>query len=142
MNSNITPRITKEIQRFNTNPVPGISVVPDEANFRHFYAKVAGPVDTPYDGGVFKLEIYLPENYPMDAPKILFRTNIYHPNIDKLGRICLDILKTNWTPALQINSVLVSLQSLLGAPNLDDPLDESIANHWKMDSDDAIKTAK
>ena len=44
-------------------------------------------------GGVFKLELFLPEEYPMVAPKIRFLTKIYHPNIDKLGRICMDTLK-------------------------------------------------
>ena len=65
----------------------------------------------------------------MTAPKVYFFTSIYHPNIgtiyidiDSLGRICLDILKKNWSPALQIKSVLLSIQSLLSEPNPDDPL--------------------
>lgn len=78
----------------------------------------------------------------MVAPKVLFRTKIYHPNIDKLGRICLDILKTKWSPALQIKAVLLSIQALMSAPNVEDPLDEAVADHWKQDEDGAIAKAK
>jgi len=78
----------------------------------------------------------------MVPPKVLFRTKIYHPNIDKLGRICLDILKNKWSPALQIRSVLLSIQALMSLPNLDDPLDQEIADYWKQDQDGAIAKAK
>jgi len=95
-----------------------------------------------YAGGVFRLELFLPADYPMAPPKVRFLTKIYHPNIDKLGRICLDILKDKWSPALQIRTVLLSIQALLSAPNPDDPLANDVAEHWKRSEVDAIKTAR
>ncbi len=69
----------------------------NEQNYRHFHGTIEGPPDTPYEGGVFELEFFYPDNYPTEPPKFRFLTKIYHPNIDKLGRICLDILKGEFT---------------------------------------------
>jgi len=135
-------RIVKETQRLMADPVPGISAVPDESNARYFHVIVAGPEDSPFSGGVFKLELFLPEEYPMSPPKVRFMTKIYHPNIDKLGRICLDILKDKWSPALQIRTVLLSIQALLSAPNPDDPLANDVAELWKCDEAAAVRNAR
>jgi ubiquitin-conjugating enzyme E2 N len=91
---------------------------------------------------VFQLELFLPADYPMAPPKVRFLTKIYHPNIDKLGRICLDILKDKWSPALQIRTVLLSIQALMSAPNPDDPLDNTVADVWKTDEKKALVTAR
>ncbi|CAK7327678.1 unnamed protein product [Dovyalis caffra] len=149
-NSNLPRRIIKETQRLLSEPAPGISASPSEDNMRYFNVMILGPTQSPYEGtfvqlligGVFKLELFLPEEYPMAAPKVRFLTKIYHPNIDKLGRICLDILKDKWSPALQIRTVLLSIQALLSAPNPDDPLSENIAKHWKTNEAEAVETAK
>lgn len=121
---------------------PGISASPSEENMRYFNVMILGPSQSPYEGGVFKLELFLPEEYPMAPPKVRFLTKIYHPNIDKLGRICLDILKDKWSPALQIRTVLLSIQALLSAPNPDDPLADNVAKHWKANETEAVEIAK
>src|SRR5260221_8849614 len=104
--SQISQRIKKEISRLNKNPPPGISIDVKDENLRYLKIALQGPDGSPYQGGVFYLEMYLDESYPMKPPKVRYLTKIYHPNIDKIGRICLDILKDKWTPALQIHSVL------------------------------------
>ena len=141
-NSSLPKRIVKETQRLLAEPAPGISATPFEDNMRYFNVIIAGPTGSAFEGGIFKLELFLTEDYPMAPPKVRFLTKIYHPNIDRLGRICLDILKDKWSPALQIRTVLLSIQALLSAPNPDDPLANDVADHWKRDEKGAIDTAK
>jgi len=140
---NLLPRrIVKETQRLLSEPAPGINATPYKDNLRYFSVIMAGPSASAYDKGIFKLELFLPEEYPMAPPKVRFLTKIYHPNIDRLGRICLDILKDKWSPALQIRTVLLSIQALLSAPNPDDPLANDVADHWKRDESGALEKAK
>ncbi|EKX34365.1 hypothetical protein GUITHDRAFT_147269 [Guillardia theta CCMP2712] len=138
----VSSRIQKETQRMLQKPDPGISATPHEDNLRYFNVIIAGPQDSAYDGGVYKLELFLPEEYPMTPPKVRFLTKIYHPNVDRLGRICLDILKDKWSPALQIRTVLISIQALMSAPNPDDPLNNEAAEHWKRNEKEALDMAK
>ncbi|EZA61070.1 Ubiquitin-conjugating enzyme E2-17 kDa [Ooceraea biroi] len=89
--------------------------------------------DSPYQGGVFFLTIHFPTDYPFKPPKVAFTTRIYHPNINSNGSICLDILRSQWSPALTISKVLLSICSLLCDPNPDDPLVPEIARIYKTD---------
>jgi len=90
-----------------------------------------GPSDSPYAGGVFNVTIEFPVDYPFKPPRIMFKTKIYHPNINAQGFICLDILKQNWSPALTISKALLSILSMLTDPNPDDPLMPDIAQQYK-----------
>uniref|UniRef100_A0A7S4MUJ9 E2 ubiquitin-conjugating enzyme n=1 Tax=Odontella aurita TaxID=265563 RepID=A0A7S4MUJ9_9STRA len=135
-------RIVKETQRLIAEPVAGISATPYADNLRYFAVAIEGPADSPYERGVFQLELFLPADYPMAPPKVRFLTKIYHPNVDKLGRICLDILKDKWSPALQIRTVLLSIQALMSAPNPDDPLDNTVAELWKSNEGEAMRRAR
>lgn len=140
--SGLPQRIIKETQKLIGEPCDGITAFPSEDNARYFLVTIRGPSDSAYDGGLFHLELFLPEEYPMTAPKVRFTTKLYHPNVDKLGRICLDILKDKWSPALQIRTVLLSIQALLSAPNPDDPLDNDVASHWKRNEHEALEKAR
>ena len=136
-----TTRITKETQRLLAEPVEGVSATPYEDNMRYFNVVIAGPVDSPYEGGVFRLELFLPQEYPMGPPKVRFLTKMYHPNIDRLGRICLDTLKDKWSPALTLSKVLISISSLLSEPNPDDPLEPDIAKELQDSKEKFNQTA-
>jgi ubiquitin-conjugating enzyme E2 N len=138
----LSRRILKETAVLLNDPPLGITASPHQENAKYFDVTIVGPQDSPYEGGIFQLELFLVDNYPMEPPKVRFLTKIYHPNIDKLGRICLDILKKKWSPALQIRTVLLSIQALMSAPNPDDPLANDVSAHWKKDEGDALKTAK
>ena len=101
-----------------------------------------GPDDSPYAGGVYFLNIHFPTDYPFKPPKVTFTTRIYHPNINSNGGICLDILKEQWSPALTISKVLLSICSLLTDPNPDDPLVPDIARKYKQNRDGYESTAR
>ncbi|CAN8006126.1 unnamed protein product [Ixodes hexagonus] len=101
-------------------------------NYTELRGEIAGPPDTPYEGGTFVLEIHVPETYPFNPPKVRFITKIWHPNISSVtGAICLDILKDQWAAAMTLRTVLLSLQALLAAAEPDDPQDAVVARQFK-----------
>ena len=126
-------RIKKELRNFLKDPPCNCSGNAIDDDLFKWQAIIIGPTGTPYEGGIFKLNIEFPANYPFKPVKINFITKIYHPNISKLGTICLDILKSSWTPALNVSKALLSVCSLLNDPNVDDPLNVEAANLYKKD---------
>ncbi len=113
---------------------PGISAFPDsDTDLLHWTGTITGPVETPYSGMTFRLSFEFPAAYPYVPPVVFFKTPIYHPNIDFSGRICLDILKEKWSAIYNVQSVLLSLQSLLGEPNNSSPLNGQAAELWNSD---------
>jgi ubiquitin-conjugating enzyme (huntingtin interacting protein 2) len=97
-------------------------------------ARIKGPQGTPYERGVFHVEVKIPAGYPFEPPKMRFVTRLWHPNVSsQTGAICLDILKTAWSPALTIKTTLLSLQGLLSAPEPNDPQDAEVASMYKGD---------
>ncbi len=128
--SSATKRIKKELSDFYTDPPAYCSAGPDDDDMFKWVATIMGPSKSVYEGGIFKLSIKFPERYPFKPPKCKFITKIYHPNVNMGGGICLDILKDQWSPALTISKVLLSICSLLTDPNPDDPLVPDIAKQY------------
>jgi ubiquitin-conjugating enzyme E2 D len=135
-------RITKELENLNKDPPANCSAGPVGDDIFHWQATLMGPGESPFEGGVFFLDINFPSDYPYKPPRVTFSTKIYHPNINSSGGICLDILKDQWSPALTISKVLISICSLLDDPNPDDPLVPSIAELYKRDRAEYFLKAK
>ncbi len=96
-------RINKELQDLGRDPPAQCSAGPVGDDLFHWQATIMGPPESPYQGGVFFLTIHFPTDYPFKPPKVAFTTRIYHPNINSNGSICLDILRSQWSPALTIS---------------------------------------
>eukprot|EP00994_Dinema_validum_P004169 NODE_2207_length_744_cov_367.605755_g1781_i0.p1 GENE.NODE_2207_length_744_cov_367.605755_g1781_i0~~NODE_2207_length_744_cov_367.605755_g1781_i0.p1 ORF type:complete len:149 (+),score=28.70 NODE_2207_length_744_cov_367.605755_g1781_i0:93-539(+) len=136
-------RINKEYRDLQKDPPANTSAGPvNESDMFNWKATIMGPEDSPYSGGLFFLNIHFPTDYPFKPPKVQFTTKIFHPNINSNGGICLDILKDQWSPALTISKVLLSICSLLTDPNPDDPLVPEIAQMYKKDRKKFDETAK
>eukprot|EP01083_Nonionella_stella_P061920 161156_1 len=124
-------RLQKEIRRLPKGSPPGIAFMIHPHNYRYFLIEMQGPLSTPYEGGIFHIELFLPLQYPMKPLKVRFLTPIICPNVGSLGDICLDVLRDKWTPALSIVRLALSIQLLMQDPNPYDPLD-GCGSEWIM----------
>lgn len=111
------------------------------SNMTKFTVLIKGPEKTPYENGKYRLEIKLPQDYPMDPPEIKFLTKIYHPNI-KEKEICLDILKNNWKPTYNLSKIFDSIYYLLKNPNTNDPLSADVNSVYIRDYNEFLKNAE
>lgn len=123
-------RILTELKDLRKDPPTNCSAGPAGDDIFKWEGVIMGPSDSPFAGGVYNLRIQFPVDYPFKCPNITFTTKIYHPNISSSGVICLDILKSQWSPALTIGKVLLSICSLLTDPNPTDPLMPEIAHEY------------
>lgn len=135
-------RIQRELAEISLDPPPNCSAGPKGDNLYEWHSTILGPPGSVYEGGVFFLDIQFSPDYPFKPPKVTFRTRIYHCNINSQGMICLDILKDNWSPALTISKVLLSICSLLTDCNPADPLVGSIATQYVTNREEHDKMAK
>ena len=137
-----TKRLLSEISQLSRQDHDVFVISPKEDKITNWEGYIIGPKNTPYECGKFYINITFPSDYPYNPPLILFKTKIYHPNINENGAICLDILKDEWSPILTISKVMYSLSSLLSEPNPDDPLVDSIASEMKKSPSLFLKNAK
>ncbi|CAN6601503.1 ubiquitin-conjugating enzyme E2-16 kDa [Trichomonascus vanleenenianus] len=124
-------RLIKELATFNTDPNPALESLDleNEDNLFAWIAVLKGPQDTPYEGGKWKIRIKVPATYPLQPPEMHFLTKICHPNIHfDTGEVCLDVLKSQWTPAWTLSSALTAVQAMLSDPEPNSPLNIDAAN--------------
>jgi ubiquitin-conjugating enzyme E2 D/E len=135
-------RLQKELTEIQKDTPENCSAGPSNNDLFNWDATIIGPTETPYEGGIFYLKMLFPADYPFKPPKITFNTKIYHPNINSNGDICLDVLKDQWSPALNVSKILLSICSLLSDPNPNDPLSPEIAVLYKQNKEKFLANAR
>lgn len=130
-----TKRLQSELMSLMMANVPGVSAFPESDNLFCWVGTIVGPKDTPYESMTYRISMRFPPDYPFKPPTIRFDTPMFHPNVDLQGNICLDILKDKWSAAYSVQTILISLQSLLGEPNNDSPLNSQAAQLWSDQSE-------
>ncbi|XP_059428947.1 constitutive photomorphogenesis protein 10 isoform X2 [Corylus avellana] len=126
-------RIQREMAELNMDPPPDCSAGPKGDNLYHWVATIVGPQGTPYEGGIYFLDITFPSDYPFNPPKVVFKTRMYHCNVDTAGNLSLDILKDSWSPALTVTKVLLAIRSFFTNPDPYNPLIPGIARLYLAD---------
>ena len=130
MNSQTTNRLVQEYKQLRKQgPDPDIDLVPEEDDIRRWTAFLRGPPQTPYDGFRYHLDITVPDTYPLTPPSIRSVTKVFHPNFHfKTGEICLDIFKSEWTPAWTLQNCCRAIMTLLSHPEADSPFNCDAGN--------------
>ncbi|WOK96023.1 ubiquitin-conjugating enzyme E2 20 [Canna indica] len=126
----VLKRLQSELMALMMCGDPGISAFPEEDNIFCWKGTIKGSKDTVYEGMSYKLSLAFPTDYPFKPPTVKFETCCFHPNVDLLGNICLDILQDKWSSAYDVRTILISIQSLLGEPNNESPLNTQAAALW------------
>lgn len=113
--------IQEQFNNLRSQPPEYIGVGLENFNFNHWKAYISGPSGTPYEGGLYTMDIKFSSNYPRSPPKIVMITQIFHPNIDDDGEICIDVIKNNWKSTYTMRFILNAIVGLLKYPNAENP---------------------
>mmetsp|Transcript_40144 Transcript_40144/g.29616 ORF Transcript_40144/g.29616 Transcript_40144/m.29616 type:complete len:168 (+) Transcript_40144:93-596(+) len=130
------------------NPPDGVSVgLGEDENIFTWELMIVGPADTLYEGGFFNAKLEFPSDFPNSPPVMTFTTPIWHPNVYDDGRVCISILHPpgedrfnqqetsaeRWRPILGVESIIISVISMLSDPNDDSPANIDAAVMWRND---------
>ena len=133
----------KQELHLKNNPISGINFFFNENDITDIQADIEGPVATPYEGGLFRVTIKLLPNFPIVAPKGLFLTKIFHPNISEQGEICVNTLKRDWNPKnWSLSNLFQVIKCLLIIPFPQSALNEEAGKLFMEDYDQFFKIAK
>ncbi|KAF6990488.1 hypothetical protein CFC21_007674 [Triticum aestivum] len=127
------------------NPVDGFSAgLVDDGNVFEWQVTIIGPPETLYDGGYFNAVMTFPQDYPNSPPSVRFTSEMWHPNVYPDGRVCISILhppgddpngyelaSERWTPVHTVESIVLSIISMLSSPNDESPANIEAAKDWR-----------
>eukprot|EP00003_Mantamonas_plastica_P018607 TRINITY_DN303_c0_g1_i6.p1 TRINITY_DN303_c0_g1~~TRINITY_DN303_c0_g1_i6.p1 ORF type:complete len:253 (+),score=72.72 TRINITY_DN303_c0_g1_i6:423-1181(+) len=141
LNARVLNKVAKELYTFQEKPVEGLSVSYDDEDMSEIYATIDGPMDTPFEGGQFKMKLTLGSDFPSAPPKGFFQTKIFHPNVSTQGEICINTLKKDWKPELGLTHVFLTVKCLLINPNPESALNEDAGRLFMEDYEEYAKVA-
>lgn len=136
--------LQNQFKKIQSDPVEGIAVELKDDNLHEWRVFIEGPKDTFYEGGVFQLVMKFPQDYPMNPPVVSFVSDFWHPNVYTDGKVCISILhppgvdemsgelpEERWLPTQTVTTILLSIISLLSAPNTSSPANVDASVEWR-----------
>lgn len=133
-------RVQKDLDELSLPPTMKTEF-PDPDDILNFVLTIQ-PDEGMYKGGRFTFKFEIGPNFPHEPPKVRCQEKIYHPNIDLEGKVCLNILREDWKPVLNLNAVIVGLQFLFLEPNASDPLNKEAAEDLRSNREGFKRNVK
>jgi len=140
--------LQNQFKKIQSEPVEGIAVELNNDNLHEWRVFIEGPKDTFYEGGIFQLLMKFPQDYPMSPPAVTFLSEFWHPNVYLDGKVCISILhppgvdemsgelpEERWLPTQTVTTILLSIISLLSAPNISSPANVDASVEWRKDNE-------
>jgi len=150
------PMLRKQLKELSRHPVEGFSAgLVDDSNIYEWQVTIIGPPDTIYEGGFFNAVMSFPKDFPNNPPTVRFTSEFWHPNVYKDGRVCISILHPSgddphgyesaserWLPVHTVESILLSIISMLSSPNDESPANIDAAKQWREEPEDFRKKVR